>query len=86
MSETQTNLVEQVQEVTPMQQFFGVHFNPGQDPAVAYIKESFAHGMDFIQERLGERGGVPQFMLDSLAVKMLEAQMLAVKLLTWNNK
>ncbi len=67
------------------QRFFGVHFNPGQDPEVQALKEACAGFLEHFNTTIKQRGGAPDVILNSVATRLLETQMLAVKALTWNN-
>ena len=73
-----------MEELTYGQELVGLTFNPGNNPDVDAIKRGFAALIDFLyQEKLSSASISKRAILDSAMERALDAQMWAVKGVTW---
>lgn len=78
---------ENQRELTSGEQLAGITFNPGGSPSVDDVKFTAAQFIDSIyaaQKRFDYFDDIQIEMFNQAKIRALEAQMLAVKAITWN--
>lgn len=73
------------QELSYGEKLVGVKFNPSQNPEVDQVKALCAQVIDLIRNRAVLTGGVQETLINRATNDLLEAQMMAVKALTWTD-